>query len=119
MNVTELAEQIANSHELGKAQAREIIEAVFSAITQAATTGSEVALPSFGKFKVTDRAARQGRNPATGEVIEIAASRKLTFAAAKSVRDKLNDGAKPASKPAAKSAAPAAKAPPAKKAAKA
>jgi DNA-binding protein HU-beta len=117
MNVTDLAEQIANSHELGKAQAREIIESVFSAITQAATSGDEVALPSFGKFKVTDRPARQGRNPATGEVIQIAASRKLGFAAAKSVRDKLNPPEKPAAKAAPAKAAPA-KAAPAKKVAK-
>jgi DNA-binding protein HU-beta len=120
MNVTDLAEQIANSHELGKAQAREIIESVFSAITQAATSGDEVALPSFGKFKVADRAARQGRNPSTGEVIQIAASRKLAFTAAKSVRDKLNAGhdSKPAAKTKAAPPAPAKKPAVAAKAAK-
>jgi DNA-binding protein HU-beta len=46
-------------------------------------------LPGFGQFTVQDRAARQGRNPATGETIEIAASRKLAFTAAKPLRDRL------------------------------
>ena len=71
-----------------------------------------MALNGFGRFKVTERAARQGRNPATGETIQIAASRKLGFAAAKSVRDQLNaakaGGGKGKPKPAAK-AKPAAR----------
>ncbi len=90
MNTTDLIERIAAAHELTKTQAREVVEAVFVAITEAAATGDEVALNGFGRFKVTDRAARQGRNPATGETIQIAASRKLAFTAAKPVRDKLN-----------------------------
>jgi len=49
-----------------------------------------VAVAGFGRFKLSSRAARQGRNPATGETIEIPAARKLAFSAAKSVRDALN-----------------------------
>lgn len=91
MNTTELADRIATAHELNKTQAKRVIEDVFAAIVAAAAVGQEVSLPAFGRFKVADRAARQGRNPATGEVIEIAASKKLTFTPAKVVRDALRD----------------------------
>lgn len=100
MNTTELAERIAAEHDLGKGQARKVVEAVLAAIVQAAASGEEVALGGFGKFKVADRPARQGRNPATGKAMEIAASRKLAFTPAKSVRDALNTA------PATTSAAP-------------
>jgi hypothetical protein len=61
----------------------------FAGIAAAAKEGDEVNLPGFGKFKVKDSEARQGRNPAIGETIEIAASRKLGFTPAKQVRDAL------------------------------
>ncbi len=111
MNTTDLVERIATEHDLTKTQARGLVEAVFKSIIEAAAGGDEVALSGFGRFKVADRPARQGRNPATGETIEIPASRKLAFAAAKAVRDHLNmagagtakSGAKPspAKRPAA------------------
>lgn len=112
MNTAELADRLAADHDLTKVQARQLVDAVVAAITEAAAGGDEVALNGFGRFKVTERAARQGRNPATGETIQIAASRKLGFAAAKSVRDQLNaakaGGGKGKPKPAAK-AKPAAR----------
>jgi DNA-binding protein HU-beta len=83
MNNAELADRIATSHEMSKAEARRLVDAVLAAIVDAAKGGDEVALSGFGRFKVTERAARQGRNPQTGESIEIAASRKLGFAPAK------------------------------------
>ncbi|MBV8912295.1 MAG: HU family DNA-binding protein [Acetobacteraceae bacterium] len=52
--------------------------------------GQEVSVQGLGKFKVADRPAREGRNPATGETIQIAASRKAAFAPAKPLKDKLN-----------------------------
>ncbi len=79
MNNAELAERIAETNELTKADARKIVDAVFAAITDAAAAGDEVALNGFGKFKVKDSAAREGRNPSTGETIQIAASKKLGF----------------------------------------
>ena len=90
MNVTELAEQIADKHGVEKKQARQVVEAVFTAVVDAATKGEEVSIPGFGKFKVAEREARQGRNPATGETIQIAASKKLAFTPAKQVKDKMN-----------------------------
>ena len=90
MNVTELAEQIAAGHDIDKKQARTLVESVFKAVVQAAQHGDEVSIPGFGKFKVASREARQGRNPATGETIQIAASKKLNFMPAKQVKDAMN-----------------------------
>jgi DNA-binding protein HU-beta len=70
--------------------ARPIVESVFKEISDAARSGSETSIPGFGKFKVKDTPAREGRNPSTGATIKIAASRKLTFAPAKAVKDALN-----------------------------
>jgi DNA-binding protein HU-beta len=90
MNINDLADQVGEQQGITKANAREIIDAVVSAIAEAAGKGEEVALPGFGKFKVASRAARDGRNPATGATIKIAASKKLTFTPAKALKDALN-----------------------------
>jgi DNA-binding protein HU-beta len=85
MKTSELIEQVAETTGVDKGHTKKVVEAVFSAIAAAAKKGDEVSLPGFGKFKVKDSPARQGRNPATGETIEIAASRKLGFTPAKQV----------------------------------
>lgn len=90
MNNTDLAEKIAASANLSKADARKVVDDVLAAIVDAAAKGEEVSLNGFGKFKVKASPAREGRNPATGETIQIAASKKLTFAPAKAVKDKVN-----------------------------
>ena len=110
MNTAELADHIAADHSMNKSQAKQVVDAVFAAIVAAAQKGEEVSLPGFGKFKVAAREARQGRNPATGETIQIAASKKLAFTPAKQVKDAMNPAA-----PAGKSAKTAPK-PKAKKA---
>ena len=90
MNVNELADHIATKHELDKKHAKSLVESVFSAVVDSAKSGQEVSIPGFGKFKVASRDARQGRNPATGATIQIAASKKLAFTPAKQVKDALN-----------------------------
>ncbi|AOH85839.1 integration host factor [Sphingomonas panacis] len=90
MNNSDLADKLAAETGVSKADARKTVDTVFTAIAQAAAAGEEVSLNGFGKFKVKDTPAREGRNPATGETIQIAASKKLTFAPAKAVKDKLN-----------------------------
>ena len=90
MNNTDLAEKIAGDHGLSKADARKMVDAVFAAIADAAAQGEEIALNGFGKFKVKDTPAREGRNPSTGATIQIAAAKKLGFTPAKAVKDKLN-----------------------------
>ena len=90
MNNTDLAEKLAVSQDLTKADARKYVDALFMAIAEAAAAGAEISLNGFGKFKVKASAAREGRNPSTGAAIKIAASKKLTFAPAKAVKDRLN-----------------------------
>ena len=90
MNNTELAEAVAADHGLTKADARKYVDGVFAAIASAAAKGDEISLSGFGKFKVKDQPAREGRNPSTGATIQIAASKKLTFTPAKAVKDQLN-----------------------------
>jgi DNA-binding protein HU-beta len=90
MNNADLAETLVTNHALSKADARKAMDALVAAIVAAAAKGEEVSLTGFGKFKVKDSPAREGRNPATGEAIQIAASKKLTFTPAKSVKDALN-----------------------------
>ena len=90
MNNSDLADGVAAAHGISKADARKIVDGVFSAIAEAAAKGDEVSLNGFGKFKVKDTPAREGRNQANGATIQIAASKKLSFAPAKAVKDKLN-----------------------------
>lgn len=90
MNTNELADTLASQTGSTKADARKAVDLVLAAIADAAAKGEEVSLNGFGKFKVKDVPARDGRNPANGETIKIAASRKLTFTVAKAVKDKLN-----------------------------
>jgi DNA-binding protein HU-beta len=90
MNNADLADRVSEAHGLTKAEARKLVDGIFAAITEAAAAGEEVSLNGFGKFKVKESAAREGRNPSTGEAIQIAASKKLAFTPAKAVKDKLN-----------------------------
>ena len=90
MNNNDLADILASDNGLTKADARKIVDGVFAAIADAASKGEEVSLNGFGKFKVKATPAREGRNPSTGATIQIAAAKKLTFAPAKAVKDKLN-----------------------------
>ena len=89
MKTTDLIERVAGEAGLEKAQAKKAVEATIAGILDAARKGEEVNLAGFGKFKVKDSPARQGRNPATGESMAIAASRKLGFSPAKQVKDAL------------------------------
>ena len=89
MKTTDLIDHVAAEAGLEKNAARKAIEAALAGIVDAVRKGEEVNLAGFGKFKVKDSPARQGRNPATGATIEIAASRKLGFSPAKPVKDAL------------------------------
>jgi DNA-binding protein HU-beta len=90
MNNNDLAEKIAASAGLSKSYARKLVDDVLAAIADAAAAGEEVSLNGFGKFKVKETPAREGRNPGTGATIQIAASKKVTFAAAKALKDRVN-----------------------------
>jgi DNA-binding protein HU-beta len=90
VNNADLAETLVANHDMNKADACKAVDALMAAIVIAASKGDEVTLAGFGKFKVKDNPAREGRNPSTGETIQIAASKKLTFVPAKAVKDALN-----------------------------
>jgi DNA-binding protein HU-beta len=90
MNLADLAEKLAADHDLPKSKTRQLLEAAFAAVGDAIARDEEVSVQGFGKFKASDRPAREGRNPATGEALQIAASRKAAFAPAKQLKDKLN-----------------------------
>ncbi|MGY6631795.1 MAG: HU family DNA-binding protein [Wenzhouxiangella sp.] len=87
MNKSELIESIATHAELSKADAQRALDATIEAITNALKSGDTVSLIGFGTFSVKERAARTGRNPATGETIEIKASKTPAFKAGKGFKD--------------------------------
>lgn len=87
MNKSELIAKVAESSELSKKDATKAVEAVFEAITEALQSGDKVQLVGFGNFEVRERSARKGRNPQTGEEIEIAASKVPSFKPGKALRD--------------------------------
>lgn len=89
MNIGELAKGVATATGSSEADAKKAINAVFDQIAAAAGKGEEVSINGFGKFTVKDRPERQGRNPSNGEAITIAASKKVTFTAAKGLKGKL------------------------------
>ncbi len=89
MNAGELAKGVAAATGTSEAEAKKVIAAVFDQIAAAAAKGEEVSINGFGKFAVKDRPERQGRNPANGEIITIAASKKVAFTPAKGLKDKL------------------------------
>lgn len=87
MNKTELITKVAEATELSKKDATKAVEAVFEAISDALQSGDKVQLVGFGNFEVRERQARKGRNPQTGEEIEIAASKMPAFKPGKSLKD--------------------------------
>jgi DNA-binding protein HU-beta len=90
MTKNELAEKVAGQTGMAASHAREAIDAAFDAVSDELAAGGEVALAGFGKFSVSQRAARQGRNPATGQTISIAASKAAKFSPASALKKRLN-----------------------------
>ncbi|WP_448212284.1 HU family DNA-binding protein [Colwellia sp. MEBiC06753] len=90
MNKSQLVEKIAAGADIPKSAANRALDALTQSIGEALAGGSDVALVGFGSFKVSERAAREGRNPRTGETIQIAAAKVPTFKAGKSLKDACN-----------------------------
>ncbi len=90
MKKTDLTNAIAEAAELSKADAGRALDAFVDAVTKALKSGDSVALVGFGTFEVRKRAAREGRNPRTGETIKIAASSIPSFKAGKALKDAVN-----------------------------
>lgn len=89
MNKTELIQAVSEKTQMTKKDANQAVEAVFDAISEALANGEKVQLVGFGNFEIRERSARKGRNPQTGEVIDIAASKIPAFKAGKALREGL------------------------------
>ena len=90
MNKNELVASVAGATDMSKADAANAVDGVFGAITSALSGGDEVRLVGFGTFSVSHRKATQGRNPRTGETIQIKASNQPKFKAGKALKDAVN-----------------------------
>jgi len=90
MNKSELIAKIAEGAELSKAAAGRALDSLIQSVTDELSAGGDVALVGFGTYKVSDRAARTGRNPQTGAEIQIAAAKVPSFKAGKALKDACN-----------------------------
>ena len=91
-----LVDQIADSTELNKQECEKIVNSLFAAMTKALQAGERVDIRGFGTFKVKDKAARQGRNPRTGETVSVPAKKVAAFKPSNEIGDLLNPAAAPA-----------------------
>lgn len=87
MNKTELVKAIAEKCKLTQDNTSKFVDALFATITDSLKEKQEVSIPGFGKFKVSERAARKARNPRTGAEIQIAASTAPVFSAGKALKE--------------------------------
>lgn len=110
MNKSEVIQDVAGVAGVSKSDAEKVIDAFFDTVRSAVGKGDRVAWPSFGSFSATQRQARTGRNPRTGEPVPIAASTAVKFSSSSALKAALNP-------PKAKAAKKGAKSAPAKKAA--
>lgn len=90
MNKMDLIAAVADATELPRTKAAEVVDAVFGAIESALKKSEEVRLVGFGTFATAERKAGTGRNPRTGEEMQIAASTTIRFKAGKGLKDAVN-----------------------------
>ena len=90
MNKAEFVDAVAEKASMSKADATTAVDAVLDSLTEAMKNGEQVTLVGFGTFLVRKREARTGRNPRTGEALEIAASNAPSFKAGKALKDAVN-----------------------------
>ena len=90
MNKQELIDAVASDAGISKSAAAETIDAVLNTVSKAVADGGSVQLIGFGTFSTGERSARTGRNPQTGETIEIAAAKTVKFTAGKAFKDAVN-----------------------------
>ncbi len=90
MNKNEFIDRVADAADMSKSEAARAVDAVFDSITEALKSGDDVRLVGFGTFSAAKRAARDGRNPRTGETIKIPASIQPKFSAGKGLKEALN-----------------------------
>lgn len=90
MNQADLITSLANEADVNKTSTESVIKALGGVVQAALAAGEDITLPGIGKFSVTAKPAREGRNPRTGETVQIAAKNAPKFTAAKALKDALN-----------------------------
>ena len=90
MTKTDLIVQVAEKARLSKKDSAVAVDAVFTAITAALAQGDGLSLTGFGSFAVSERAAREAKNPRTGEKIAVPASKAVKFKSGKALKDAVN-----------------------------
>lgn len=90
MNKKDLVEKLAADGNMSKSEAGRAIDSIFGAISEALAQGDKVMFPGFGTLEVRDRAAKEGRNPQTGETIQVPARKAVAFKAGKTLKDAVN-----------------------------
>ena len=93
MTKSQLIEKAAKDNDLTKKEVAQVLDALIGAAEEALVAGDAIQLTGFGTFAAKQRSAHNGRNPKTGEVVEIPASRTASFAPSKVLKDKLNNEA--------------------------
>ncbi|HEX2115012.1 MAG TPA: HU family DNA-binding protein [Alphaproteobacteria bacterium] len=89
ISLKQISADLAEKHELPKKQMTEVVDALFDNLAKNLRKGAKIRVPGFGIFVVAKRAARMGRNPATGEPIKIKASKKVRFRPAKELKESI------------------------------
>lgn len=92
MTKAELIDAVADSAGVSKAEAERTVQAFFDIVVDKTKKGDKVAWPGFGSFSTTERAARTGRNPQTGQEVQIKASTAMKFTASSALKSALNPG---------------------------
>ncbi|AJM71862.1 HU family DNA-binding protein [Mycoplasma yeatsii] len=90
MTKKDLIDEIIINENISKADAEKVVNRLFEAISNHLISGKEVSVAGFGKFSISERAAREGINPSTGEKIKISASKSAKFKPAKQLKESLN-----------------------------
>ncbi len=93
MNKADVVDRVAGEAGVPRQQAESVLNAFFDTVRSAARSGDRVGWPGFGSFSTTQRKARTGRNPRTGEAVKIPATRAVKFSASSTLKDFLNAGA--------------------------
>lgn len=91
MKKSEMIEVLSSKTGLSKADAEKMFNATFDLFKEELAKGNKVSVVGFGTFKISERAAREGRNPQTGETIQIAASKSVSFKAGTELKSKVNN----------------------------
>jgi integration host factor subunit beta len=90
MTKADLVEQVAREAEMTKKDAEQLVEIIFDSITESLNNGEKIELRGFGSFRVRERNSRKGRNPKTGEAVDIPAKRVAYFKPGKELKDLIN-----------------------------